>query len=129
MPTAAVLDEGLDAFCFGAFSALGLRTSLLDFFWDLAMMPSFTGGMPIGTVYTLWRNDPHPILQVNCICSAILEILPFEGRWPLQGVGGVSLFQKKSRFLASVLVTVTPLRRTPKKEGARHLPSKGRNFA
>ena len=29
--------EGFDAFCFLGFSALGLRVSLLDFFWLLAM--------------------------------------------------------------------------------------------
>jgi hypothetical protein len=28
---------GLEAFCFGGFSAFGLRTSLLDFFCPLAM--------------------------------------------------------------------------------------------
>ena len=35
------LVDGLDAFCFGAFSALGLRVSLLDFIWPLAMAGSF----------------------------------------------------------------------------------------
>lgn len=34
------LVEGADAFCFGGFSAFGLRTSLFDFFWLLAMVTS-----------------------------------------------------------------------------------------
>jgi hypothetical protein len=35
--TALPLLEGFDALALGAFSALGLRTSLFDFFWLLAM--------------------------------------------------------------------------------------------
>jgi hypothetical protein len=42
------LVDGCEAFGFAAFVAFGLRISLLDFFCDFAMRPSFTGGMPIG---------------------------------------------------------------------------------
>jgi hypothetical protein len=42
--------EGCEAFCLGAFSALGLRTSRFDFFWDLAMTESFAGGRPAATL-------------------------------------------------------------------------------
>jgi hypothetical protein len=41
MFTEAGLLEGFEALGLGALSALGLRTSLFDFFCDLAMMPSF----------------------------------------------------------------------------------------
>jgi hypothetical protein len=38
--------DGWEAFCLGGFSALGLRASRLDFFWDLAILASFMGGKP-----------------------------------------------------------------------------------
>jgi hypothetical protein len=63
MPTDAVFEEGLEAFCFGPLSALGLRVSLLDFFWDFAMVPSFTGEMPMGRYYTLRAEPPYLILR------------------------------------------------------------------
>jgi hypothetical protein len=37
-PDTEPLADGLEAFCFLGFSALGLRTSLLVFFWLLAMV-------------------------------------------------------------------------------------------
>jgi hypothetical protein len=37
--------DGFDAFCFFGFSAFGLRTSRLDFFWLFAMIFSFGGGV------------------------------------------------------------------------------------
>lgn len=45
MLTGAGLLEGFDAFALGGFSALGLRASLFDFFWPLAMtIPSAAEG-------------------------------------------------------------------------------------
>jgi hypothetical protein len=48
IPTAAGLLDGFEALGLGAFSALGLRTSLLDFFCDFATGNSFKGFMPQG---------------------------------------------------------------------------------
>jgi hypothetical protein len=58
-----------------------------------------------------------------------MKFLPFEGRWPPQGGGGVSHCQEGTPKLVDFPGQVIPLRRTPKKGGARHLPSKGRIFA
>jgi hypothetical protein len=52
----------------------------------------------------------------------IPEILPFEGRWPLKGVGGVTLLAEEIPQFATFPDSLTPLRRAR----ARHLPSKGR---
>ncbi|OCC23673.1 hypothetical protein MB02_10955 [Croceicoccus estronivorus] len=48
------LSEGLDAFCFFGFSALGLRISLFDFFWPLAMP------VPIGAECPGW---PYALIR------------------------------------------------------------------
>ncbi len=40
-PAGLPFAEGFDAFCFFGFSAFGLRTSRLDFFWLFAMIFSF----------------------------------------------------------------------------------------
>jgi hypothetical protein len=53
-----------------------------------------------------------------------MELLPFEGRWPPQGVGGVSSCQEGTPKLVHFPGQVIPLRRA----SARHLPSKGRIF-
>lgn len=45
------LSEGCEALFFLGFSALGLRTSLLDFFWLLAMTELHSGGMPQAGVW------------------------------------------------------------------------------
>lgn len=37
---------GCEAFCLGGFAALGLRISLFDFFWPLAMSVPIRGGRP-----------------------------------------------------------------------------------
>jgi hypothetical protein len=47
--------DGLDAFCFLGFSAFGLRTSRLDFFWLFAMIFSFGGG-----VHNVSRGQDEP---------------------------------------------------------------------
>jgi hypothetical protein len=51
MLTGAGLLEGLEAFGLGGFSALGLRASLFDFFWPLAMMGSSGGDRPHATIH------------------------------------------------------------------------------
>jgi general secretion pathway protein I len=58
-----------------------------------------------------WTGQPH---------SA--QFLPFEGRWPLKGVGGVSQLPEETPKVEHFPGPVTPLRRAR----ARHLPSKGR---
>lgn len=40
IPTGPGLTDGLDAFGFGGLAAFGLRSSLLDFFWPLAIAVS-----------------------------------------------------------------------------------------
>ena len=42
IPSVLGFCDGLDAFCFLDFSALGLRTSRFDLFWPLAIVCSFT---------------------------------------------------------------------------------------
>lgn len=44
IPTGGDLVEGFEAFGFGGLAALGLRTSLFDFFWPLAMMFPLAAG-------------------------------------------------------------------------------------
>lgn len=43
--------DGLLALPLGGFSALGLRTSLFDFFWLLAMIGSFGGSRPLASLH------------------------------------------------------------------------------
>jgi hypothetical protein len=50
------------------------------------------------------------------------KILPFEGRWPLKGVGGVIPSPEGMPKFGTFPVRLTPLRRAR----ARHLPSKRR---
>jgi hypothetical protein len=56
MLTGAGLLEGFEAFALGGFSALGLRASLFDFFWPLAMTRSFGGGRPLLALYPRRRR-------------------------------------------------------------------------
>jgi iron complex transport system substrate-binding protein len=80
----------------------------------------FCGGPTIVDVMRVMRTRaPFSSQQGNRLRS---EVLPFKGRWPLKGGGGVSRSQEKVRNLSSVLLAVTPLRHAR----ARHLPSKGR---
>src|SRR4051794_9126227 len=50
---------GCEAFCLGGFSALGLRTSLFDFFWLLAMTDPLgrRAEKPVGRVYAIPRSN------------------------------------------------------------------------
>ncbi len=46
IPTGAGLVEGLEAFSFAGLAALGLRASLFDFFWLLAIFVPSSGLVP-----------------------------------------------------------------------------------
>lgn len=55
--TTPVLVDGLDAFCLGAFSALGLRVSRLDFIWPFAMIISLVETIAcIGAIVPIARD-------------------------------------------------------------------------
>ena len=52
-------------------------------------------------------------VHLNHIGVATPTILPFKGRWPLKGVGGVSRFPEVTPTDETAPETVTPLRQAP----------------
>jgi hypothetical protein len=49
--------------------------------------------------------------RLNHIAVATPSILPFKGRWPVQGVGGVSRFSEETPTVEASPYPMSPLRR------------------
>ncbi|MEY2944240.1 MAG: hypothetical protein RLY97_2254 [Pseudomonadota bacterium] len=75
IPTATPFCVGFDAFCFFGFSALGLRISLLDFFWLLAMALILSGGCPDPCLSPISRDSQPPYRPASTISAPFSAII------------------------------------------------------